>query len=341
MAEALSQSQIDELLQRMKSGAPVESEPEERIKTYNFASPKKFTKDQLKSLNNFLETFARIVSSYFTNALHSICEVNVSQLEEQRYFEFNNAIPDSTLVGVIGFEPENSSFGETTLLLEFPTSFGYMLIDRLMGGNGEPTILQRDFTEIETALLEHVMQKVTKTMKDAWQTYFPLETDFKAIQTNGRLIQAFSPQDIVLIVSFDIKEEFYEGTASLCMPADKFEEVIGNLSQKYSQGARQQDQDKEQKKQELLMDYLKKSDLNIEAYLDRCTMSFEEVTDLRVNDVLMLNKRIDDDIEVHIEGMPWYSARMGESNNKKAIKLVKSLGDPKKDEQREDANVDD
>ena len=341
MAEALSQSQIDELLQRMKSGAPVESEPEERIKTYNFASPKKFTKDQLKSLNNFLETFARIVSSYFTNVLHSICEVNVSQLEEQRYFEFNNAIPDSTLVGIIGFEPENSSFGETTLLLEFPTSFGYMLIDRLMGGSGEPTILQRDFTEIEIALLDHVMQKVSKTMKDAWQTYFPLETDFKGIQTNGRLIQAFSPQDIVLIVSFDIKEEFYEGTANLCMPADKFEEVIGNLSQKYSQGTRQQDQDKEQKKQELLMDYLKRSDLNIEAYLDRCTMSFEEVTDLRVNDVLMLNKRIDDDIEVHIEGMPWYSARMGESNNKKAIKLVKSLGDPKKDEQREDANVDD
>ena len=124
------------------------------------------------------------------------------------------------------------------------------------------------------------------------------------------------------------------------MPADKFEEVIGNLSQKYSQGTRQQDQDKEQLKQDLLMDYLKRSDLNIEAFLDRCTMSFEEVTDLRVNDVLMLNKRIDDDIEVHIEGMPWYSARMGESNNKKAIKLVKSLGDPKK-EQKEDANVDD
>ena len=92
MAEALSQSQIDELLQRMKSGAPVESEPEERIKTYNFASPKKFTKDQLKSLNNFLETFARIVSSYFTNALHSICEVNVSQLEEQRYFEYGTCL---------------------------------------------------------------------------------------------------------------------------------------------------------------------------------------------------------------------------------------------------------
>jgi flagellar motor switch protein FliM len=69
-------------------------------------------------------------------------------------------------------------------------------------------------------------------------------------------------------------------------------------------------------------------------------MSFEEVTDLRVNDVLMLNKRIDDNIEVHIEGMPWYTARMGESNNKKAIKLVKSLGD-QQEKQREDATVED
>ena len=51
-------------------------------------------------------------------------------------------------------------------------------------------------------------------------------------------------------------------------------------------------------------------------------MSYEEVTDLRVNDVLMLNKRIDDYIEVHIEGMPWYTARMGESYYKNAFKLV-------------------
>jgi flagellar motor switch protein FliM len=125
------------------------------------------------------------------------------------------------------------------------------------------------------------------------------------------------------------------------MPADKFEEVINNLSQKYSQGVRQQDQEKEKQKQDLLMDYLKRSDLRIEAFLDKCTMSFEEVTDLRVNDVLMLNKRIDDDIEVHIEGMPWYSARMGESNGKKAIKLVKSLSDENDKKQREDATVED
>ncbi len=336
MAEALSQSQIDELLQRMKSGDSVELEPEEKIKTYNFASPKKFTKDQLKSLNNFLETFARIISSYFTNALHSITEVSVAQTEEQRYFEFANAIPDSTLVGVIGFEPENSSYGETTMLMELSTSFGYLLVDRLMGGSGEPTILQRDYTEIETALLEHVMQKISKTMKDAWQTYFPLETSFKGIQTNGRLIQAFSPQDIVLIVSFDIKEDTFEGTMNLCMPADKFEEVINNLTSKYTQGVKQQDVDKENQKKELLMDYLKKSDLNIEAYLDNCTMSFEEVTELRVDDVLVLNKHIDDNIEVRIEGMSWYAARMGESNGKKAIKLVKSLSEEEK--KREEMN---
>ena len=52
MAEALSQSQIDELLNRMRSGetAHVPVEHEDKIKEYDFSSPKKFTKDQLKSL---------------------------------------------------------------------------------------------------------------------------------------------------------------------------------------------------------------------------------------------------------------------------------------------------
>ena len=43
MAEALSQSQIDELLNRMRSGEPAQAvaEPEEKIKEYDFSSPKK------------------------------------------------------------------------------------------------------------------------------------------------------------------------------------------------------------------------------------------------------------------------------------------------------------
>lgn len=46
-------------------------------------SPKKFTKDQLKSLNSLYENFARVASSYITSVLRDVCEIGVAQIEEQ------------------------------------------------------------------------------------------------------------------------------------------------------------------------------------------------------------------------------------------------------------------
>ena len=87
MAEALTQNQIDELLRRMRAGELEEPKPEDKNKEklYDFSSPKKFTKDQLNFLSNLYENFTRVIPSYFTGILRSICEVNVVQIEEQRY----------------------------------------------------------------------------------------------------------------------------------------------------------------------------------------------------------------------------------------------------------------
>ena len=108
MSEALSQKQIDELLNKMKSGKIQEKEEEQKgkIKEYDFASPKKFTKDQIRSLSNLYENFSRVISSYFTSVLRTVTEVTISEIEEQRYYEFSNSLPDNILVGMVSFKPE-------------------------------------------------------------------------------------------------------------------------------------------------------------------------------------------------------------------------------------------
>lgn len=324
MPEALSQSQIDELLNRMRSGK-IEEAPDvskQKVKEYDFSSPKKFTKDQLKSLNNLYENFSRVLSSYFTSILRSVCEVNIEQIEEQRYYEFNNALPDNTLVAMISFKPESAQYDETTLMMEFPTAFGYLLIDRLMGGSQDLYAPERDYTEIEMALLRLVLENVTQYMQEAWSNFFSLSTGLRSIETNGRLLQAFSQQDIVVIVTLNIQDEQYKGTANICMPAENLEEIINSFSVKYAHSTKQQDPEKERMKKDLVLDYLKRSDLEVEAVLDNCRMSLGDIAMLQVDDVIALNKKIDDDICVNIEGIPWYTARLGERNGKKALKLV-------------------
>ena len=327
MAEALSQNQIDELLQRMRTGSVDDTtqEEKEQVKEYDFASPKKFTKEQMKSLNTLYENFARILSVYFTGILRSVVDVEVSQVEEQRYFEFNNSLPDSTMIAMIGFEQEGTNYDGSTLIMELPTTFGYLVVDRLMGGSEAMYAPDRDYTDIEVSLLNMVLGNVTKHMKEAWSTFFPLNTQLLSMETNGRLLQAYSQQDIVVIVSMEIKDESYNGMINICMPAENLEEVINSFSVKYSHGTRQQDPEKEQTKRSLMMGYLKQSDLTIEAILDNCQMNLNDVSSLQPGDVIALNKKISSDISVNIEGISWGSAKMGEVDQNKAIKIVEIL----------------
>ncbi len=326
MAEALSQNQIDELLNRMRSGdvAQAPAEPEQKIKEYDFSSPKKFTKDQLKSLSSLYENYARVLSSYFTSILRSSCEVTISQIEEQRYYEFNNALPDNTLIGIISFLPDEGNFDETTMMLELSTTFGFLLVDRLMGGGGEPVAPDRDYSEIEQSLLRMIMGNATKYLQDVWSSSLALTAQLRSVETNGRFIQTFAPQDVVVIITFEINDEYYKGTANMCMPTANLEDIINSFTIKYNHSMKQQDEEKEQQKRDRLLDYLKDSNIELEAHLDDCTMSLGDLSQLQVNDVISLNKRIDEDVSVRVEGIPWFKARLGEVDSHKALKLVKT-----------------
>ena len=72
----------------------------------------------------------------------------------------------------------------------------------------------------------------------------------------------------------------------------------------------------------MILDSLKKSDLEINAVLDNFKMSLGTIMQLQVHDVIALNKKIDSDILVTVDGVPWYRAKLGESELKKSIKLV-------------------
>ncbi|WOC31263.1 MULTISPECIES: flagellar motor switch protein FliM [Caproicibacterium] len=326
MPENLSQNQIDELMKRMHSGSvDTEVEKKPKLKEYDFSSPKKFTKEQLKSLNGLHDNFARVLSSYFTSMLRDVCEVEVLQIEEERYFEFNNALPDSSLTGILDFKPEDQNYEETSILLDMSTSLGYLFIERMLGGashSGAVYVPDRDFTEIELTLLNSIFQQVTKYLQESWCSYVPVATTLTSLETNARLLQAFSPQDVVVIVALNVKMDNYTGTITICLPAESLEEVVDSFKNRYSRSVKQQDPEKEQEKREMIMNSIKRSDIEIKAVLDTFQMSLGDILQLQVQDVIALNKNINSDICVMVDGEPWYNAKLGVTKLKKSVKLI-------------------
>ncbi len=334
MAEALSQSQIDELLKSAQSGGSSNvssTVPQLKIKEYDFSSPKKFTKDQLKSLANIYENFGRILTSYLSSVLRNSCTMKILDVEEQRYVEFSNSLPDSTLVGAISFEALGNGGLSDILLMQFPTSLGYLLAERMLGATDKPYVPDRSFTEIEMTIITMIFNNITKYMQDAWSNFFDIKTSLRSIETNGRLIQAYSQQDIIVITSIEFTEGDYTGLLHICIPADNLERIIDSFSVKKPRSmVSHAQEEEEQQKKKLLFGYLKESDLEMEAILDNFEIPLQDIVYLQPGDVISLNKKIDHDINVVVEGVPWGTAKIGESNHKKAIKIVEVLESKRK-----------
>lgn len=323
MSEKLSQAQIDALLNRMSSGdSAVDSEEagKNRVREYDFRSPKKFTKEQLKALDSLYENFSRIMSSYFSGMLRSFCEVSVLQIEEQRFYEYSNALPDTALIGLMNMKPDEKRYSEVTLIMDMSTSVGFLMIDRLLGGSGNGFNISRDFSEIEMAILENVFRKIVVHIEEVWSNFVKVDCSLTGTETNSRLLQVFAPEDTVVIVALNIKFKNLQGNLNLCIPAACLEETIGQFSIKYSRAVKKEDELETARKQ-LIMGQIYNSELEVKAVLDNFQLELQDVIQLQVDDVIPLPKNINSDITIMVDDSPWFNAKLGEVKLKKAVKL--------------------
>lgn len=326
MAEQLSQSQIDALLKRMSSGEVDVQETARKIREYDFRSPKKFTKEQLKALDSLHETFSRMIASYFSGLLSTACEIEVVQIEEQRYYEYSNALPDQLLVTLLNMKPNNHNYSEAAVIMGLSMNIGYYFIDRVLGGPGTAYNLTRDYTDIELAILRNILEKTCLRYKDAWQNYLDTNVEFRGIETNTRLLQVFAPEDVMVLVMLNVNlGNRLEGTISLCIPAEFLEDIIGVFSIRFAHTPKRQDPAKEKVKRQTILETVCESEMEMKAVLARFSMPLQEIVQLRPDDVIPLNKPIESDVLITVDKIPWYSARLGESKQKKAVKLNKFI----------------
>ena len=315
MPEKLSQSQIDALLHKMASGtAEVEQKPAQKLKDYDFRAPRKFTKEQLKALDGLHETLARVLSSYFSSVLRTPVEIETVSAEEQRYHEYSNSLPDNTMLGLMNVSSQTGECDENTMLVDLTGSFSFQLIDRLLGGSGKGAIPDRSFTDIENSVLSYILEQVTLRFDDVWKFNFNIET-------NPRLLQLFAPEDIVVITMMNIKMVGTSNTISICIPAELLEQTVDQFSRRFTKTKKQHDPDQEKMKKQLILENVCESELEMKAVFDEFTMPLQEILGLQPMDVIPLHKAVNSDIEILIDDQLWFTAKLGETKKRKAIKL--------------------
>ena len=155
MADVLSQNEIDALLKQLSTGELDADDFTEtksvKVKEYDFSRPAKFSKEHLRTLEIIFEHYGRLLSSNLPAYLRKNVQVEVMNSEAVTYSEFSNALSNPVLLGVVNMAPLSGN-----IIIEIATNLGYAIIDRLLGGVGEPLEKKREFSEIELSILEKI-----------------------------------------------------------------------------------------------------------------------------------------------------------------------------------------
>lgn len=324
MAEVLSQSQIDALLSSMQESNFDEKEEkqnqEKKYRKYDFYSPKKFTKDKLKIIKSVYENYARMVSSRFNSLLRVSSEVEVITVEEQRYYEFSNALDENDVLTLIRAKlPDNSD--NAPIIMHTSNQLMLSMIDRMLGGTGEDAITVSStytYTDIEISLYGTIIKHIIDIMKDGWVNYLNVQFEFQKLETNPGLMQDIGMDETIIIIVLDVTIAPVKGKINICIPGNLLTAFFSIFERKNGQTSKNIHEDETSGE---ILDSLRNSTLEIKAQLGETKILLSDVYSLNVGDVINLNKPKDSDVYLYIEDKPWFKGKLGVQNKSMAVKI--------------------
>ena len=320
MGDVLSQSEIDNLLAALSSGEvnveEMKESSEKQVKNYDFARPSKFSKEHLRTLEIIFEHYARLLSTHLPAYLRKNIQVDVMNSEAITYSEFSNALSNPVLLGIVNFAPL-----EGNVVMELADNLGYTIVDRMLGGGGNPLEKSREFTEIELIILERVMNTCVNLLIEPWQNVVEISPRLERIETNNQFAQIISPSEMTAILTMNIRIGNVEGLMNICIPYTVVEPVIDKLNTKYWYST-MKEKDDSGVYQEAIEEIISKAKIPIRAILGKSVISVNDFVNIQLGDIIRLDTKIDDELDVYVGNIKKFTALPGASSDAYAVRVT-------------------
>lgn len=319
MSDILSQSEIDNLLKQLSDGDldvdQIQGEDEKQVKNYDFSRPTKFSKEHLRTLEIIFEHYSRLISTNLPVYLRKNVQVSVASSETVTFSEFSNALSNPSVLGIVNFTPLNGN-----IIIEIATNLCYAMLDRMLGGSGQPLEKSREFSDIELTILQKLLIMFTQLLREPWKNVVEISPVLSRLETNPQFAQVIAPSDMIAIVTLNMKIGDVEGMLNICLPFFTLEDVMDKLNTKYWFSTMQENHDEHY--EEYIESMIRRVDIPIKAVLGKSAISVNDFLNLQVGDCIRLDSRVDTDMEVYVGNIKKFTALPGTERDSYAVQIT-------------------
>ena len=287
------------------------------VREYDFKRPERVSKDQMLALEQLHESFSRNFGASLSGFLRTIIEIRVANIEQMTFSEFTHSLPNPTCFGLMSCKPLEGS-----MCLEVSPLIVYAIVDRLLGGsNADLFIPQRPLTAIELSLVDQVNTRALRSLEEVWEQIVKLTFKMEETESNPALVQIVAPNEVVVVVSYELKMGGRAGTMSLCIPYNVIEPVVEKLSNQtwaaYNRNRR------DARLRGLVQSRLDTAALRVTATLAHSTISVRELRELEPGDLILTDKNASAPLTLEIGGQRKFIGHLGQFKGNRAFKVAR------------------
>jgi len=283
---------------------------------YNFWSPDRFSKEQMRAIELVHENLAERLTVTMSPYLRTDFRPRLLHIEQGRSDDFLKGLPAGTLFHILALDPLPGR-----MMIVFSAELTWVMLDRLLGGAGKLEAGQRPLTAIGQALMNGAVEHMLHDLKAAWgKVVAALEPRLEDSTVNPQRVQMLMGNHQLLNVTFEIALHGASGAMNFYLPFFMLKPIASLLNpQVWIAG--QANKPSNDASRERILARLRDVPMQMCIELGGADLTVAEIMDLRPGDVIRLDTAAHQPLPVYVNGRLRFRARPGALGNRLAVQI--------------------
>jgi flagellar motor switch protein FliM len=292
-----------------------EGDGKKDVQTYNFWSPARFSKEQMRAVELVHEDLCERLTTSLPTFLRTNVRPHLVHMEQGRFHDFIKDFPAGTLFHIISLAPLPAH-----MVLTMSLNMSYLVLEQRLGGKIEGKFKDHALTEIDQSLLRGLVEHMFGDIKGAWSKVVSVEPSLDDSTINQHWVQMMMGNERVVLLTMEIMIQGVTGTMSIFIPFNTLKPITNVLNPHiWIAGRKEQQQDPVAR--QTAIKTMMKAVLPIKVILGNAEVTMKELLELSVGDVIELDSRIDNPMVVQVSNKKQFYARVGKSRKQLGIQI--------------------
>lgn len=311
----LSRDGIQQLLATVGS-TPTEDTSQIAATEYDWRQSHYFSSSQLSKLDDFTKKVAAAVAEKFTHLCHSDFNVTISSTTQHFAGELLDQILSSEQRDYyLAFGPDQEHLCG---LISIPPQTAVTWATELLGDSESERESSKVLSQLEESLLLDIGSAIVEVLSSSLYGYYDFQPDKTIIQ--GQLPIELQGAEEICKIALGVKKTDSENgsEAYILIPCSMLAPVVGKAAQADGEFSAEDIS-------KAMLSHVHEIPVSVIAQLASTVLTFEQIINLRPGDILLLDKRTDESVELIMDGRIFFHGRPAKSAGQYAVVITESL----------------